>query len=361
VHRDGTRRGRGATTSPRPRFVAASVEPFDDGWGGLDEPAPDRIATEVKSERARTIVTRNDSPDVPFSASINPYRGCEHGCIYCYARPSHAYLDLSPGLDFETRLVAKDNAPDVLVDTLRKRNYRPETITIGANTDPYQPIERERHVTRRLLEVASASNHPISIITKSSLILRDQDLLSDLARRRLVHVFVSVTTLSSKLSRVMEPRAASPARRIEVVRALSSAGVPVGVMAAPMIPALNDNELEAIVAAAADAGASWASYILIRLPHEIGELFESWLDTHFADRKERILGLIRETRGGRLYDSSFGQRMRGQGPYAELLARRFAVACRRSGLGGELEPLSTDGFRPPVAAGDQLDLFAKRS
>jgi len=339
--------------------VAAAVEPFDDGWGGLDEPAPDRIATEVASERARSIVTRNDSPDVPFSASINPYRGCEHGCIYCYARPSHAYLDLSPGLDFETRLVAKDNAPDVLVETLRKRNYRPEPITIGANTDPYQPIERERELTRRLLEVASSTNHPVSIITKSSLVLRDLDVLGDLADRRLVQVFVSVTTLESKLSRIMEPRAAAPARRIEVMRALSERGIPVGVMAAPMIPGLNDGELEGILRASAGAGARWASYILVRLPLEIRELFEAWLETHFPDRKERILGLIRQTRGGQLYDSSFGQRMRGQGAYADLLARRFEVARRRFGLSEELASLSAEAFRPPLMTGPQLDLFTK--
>ncbi|MBT8493967.1 MAG: PA0069 family radical SAM protein, partial [Deltaproteobacteria bacterium] len=308
-------------------------------------------------ERARSIVTRNQSPDIPFSASINPYRGCEHGCIYCYARPSHAYLDLSPGLDFETKLSAKDNAPDVLVQTLRKKSYRPETLTIGANTDPYQPVERERRITRRLLETTLESRHPVAVITKSALVLRDLDLLAELAKLELVQVFLSITTLDSRLSRIMEPRAASPARRLEAVRQLSAAGVPVGVMAAPMIPAINDHELDKIVEAAATAGARTCSYILVRLPLEIKELFEAWLDEHFADRKEKVLGLIRQTRGGKLYDSSFGVRMRGQGTYADLLARRFEVARRRHGLEERLPALSADRFEPPGAVGDQLSLL----
>ena len=357
MDRPGRRRGRGATTSPKPRFVSADVVPFDDGWGTLEEPVEERVVTEVTSERARSIITRNQSPDVPFSASVNPYRGCEHGCIYCYARPSHAYLDMSPGLDFETRLVAKDNAPDVLATTLRKRGYRPEVLTLGSNTDPYQPIERERRITRRVLEVCRESRHPVAIITKSALILRDLELLAELAAEGLVQVFVSVTTVSTKLSRIMEPRAASPARRFAVVKSLSDTGVPVGVMASPMIPAINDSELESILEGAAAAGAGTATYILIRLPYEIKELFEAWLDEHFAERKERVLGLIRETRGGRLYDSDFAQRMTGQGPYAQLLARRFEVACKRHHLDGALPELSSASFRPPVAAGDQLKLF----
>jgi len=355
MRRSGHVPGRGAVSSPGPRYCT-SAQPIDDGWPGL-EPEPERIATEVRSERARSILSSNDSPDLPFSASINPYRGCEHGCIYCYARPTHAYLDLSPGLDFETRLVAKDNAPDVLADSLRSKRYRASPITIGANTDPYQPVERQRRITRGVLEVLLDHQHPLSIITKSTLILRDLDILEELAKSSLVHVLVSITTLDAKLMRIMEPRAASPAARLDAVRRLSKAGVPTGVMAAPIIPAINDHEIEQLVAAAARAGARTCAYVLLRLPREVSELFTAWLEQHFPDRRDRVLGLVRDARSGQLNDSEFGSRMRGRGPYAELLARRFEVARRRHGLDKRMPELSCERFELPPRRGDQLALF----
>ena len=343
--------------SPSPRFLADEVVAQDDGWGSMLEAQPHKVPTEVRSERARSILSQNQSPDVPFSVSINPYRGCEHGCVYCYARPSHAYLDLSPGLDFETRIFAKDNAAELFAQALRRPGYRPEVIAIGANTDAYQPAERTHQITRRLLEIALEARQPIALISKSSLIVRDQDLLEQLASLELVQVHVSVTSLDPQLSTILEPRAASPKARLSVIRDLSAVGVPVGLMFAPVIPAINDRELEAVLEQAADAGARASDYILLRLPHELKELFATWLSQHFPDRTQRVLSLIRQARGGRLNEPQFGARMRGQGGLADMLAQRFSVASRRHRLHKPLPDLCTSRFRPPQAREGQLDLF----
>ncbi len=355
-----SRPGRGATTNPAPRFlpvVRAPIAPCDDdGWGEADA-APPPLRTTITPERTRAIVTRNDSPDVPFDASINPYKGCEHGCVYCFARPTHAYLDLSPGLDFESRITSKPDAPDVLRETFRKRGYRPEPIALGANTDPYQPAERTLGITRRLLEVFLEFRHPVSVVTKGALVVRDLDLLGALAAEGLASVFVSVTTLDRGLARTMEPRAATPERRLEAIAALTGAGVPVGVLVAPLIPAINDHEIERILEATHAAGARQAGYVFVRLPLEIKELFEGWLGEHFPARKGRVLSLIRDARGGKLYDAGFGTRMSGTGPYAALLERRFDQAAARLGFAPRAAPLRTDLFGAPPAAGDQLSLF----
>ena len=341
-------KGRGATGNPRSRFDAYERSPVDDGWW-QDEELP-VLATTVTDEAARQIVTRNGSPDIPFERSINPYRGCEHGCIYCYARPSHAWLGLSPGLDFETRLFAKPNAAALLAEELRRPGYRPATIMLGANTDPYQPIERRRRITRSVLEVLAACKHPLAITTKSALVCRDLDLLREMAAAGLVAVGISLTTLDPALARIMEPRAAAPAKRLRAMEELGRAGVPVSVMVAPMIPFINDHELERILEAAVGAGASGASWTLVRLPHELKELFGDWLAAHYPERKSRIEAMIRDSRGGRLYDSDWRTRMRGSGTYAEMLAKRFALSCRRLGLAhgaAGARPLVTDLFRPP--------------
>ncbi len=348
------RKGRGAVSNRSSRFESCARESFDDGWGSLDEELP-ALETVLSEETARTIISTNDSPDIPFDQSINPYRGCEHGCIYCFARPSHAYVGLSPGLDFESRLFFKPNAPALLRRALG-RNNECRVIALGSNTDPYQPIERKLQLTRQLLEVAHEHGQPLVVVTKSSLILRDLDILAAMAAERLVSVRVSVTTLDRALARRMEPRAAAPQRRIETIARLSDAGVTVGVLASPMIPALNDVELERILESAASAGAVTAAYILIRLPHEVKELFAEWLRAHYPDRAERVLSLIRQTRDGALYRSAFDQRMRGTGPYAELLARRFALATRRLGLDQPAPPLATDRRKVPTAIGNQLPL-----
>ncbi len=352
--------GRGATSDPTPRYLPVVQERFDpqlvdDGWGVLDE-APPALKTIVTTEHTRSPIAHNESPDVPFSASLNPYKGCEHGCIYCFARPTHAYLDLSPGLDFESRLVAKPELPDALDKLFRKRSWQPQVIAVGANTDPYQPIERSWQITRKALEVFSNFRNPLGIITKNNLVLRDLDLLVPLAQQQLAHVFVSLTTLDRNLARKMEPRAASPDKRLEAMAALSQAGVPVGVMAAPMIPGINDHELDHILAAAKQAGAVTAGYVMLRLPLEIKELFEGWLEAHFPARKQKVLNLIRQARGGALYDAQFGTRMRGEGVYADLMQRRFTAAKARLKFAG-MAPLRTDLFRVPPAAGDQLGLF----
>jgi DNA repair photolyase len=348
------RRGRGAVSNPTGRFEPHQHAAFDDGWGSLGEPPPP-LATVVTEERSRTIISRNDSPDVPFDRSINPYKGCEHGCVYCFARPTHAYLGLSPGQDFETRIVAKPDGPDVLAAELGRRSYRPAVIALGANTDPYQPVERRLGLTRRLLEVLAEHRHPVSIVTKSALVLRDLDLLRELAAAGLASVLLSITSLDPELARRMEPRAAAPHRRLEVVRTLAEAGVPVGVLASPMIPGLNDHELERILEAAATAGARSARYLILRLPHELKQLFHEWLLAHYPDRAARVLALVRDTRGGQLYDATYGVRMRGTGPVADLLAARFKVAARRHGLDGSLPELDTSQFRPPPRG--QLSLF----
>ncbi len=349
-------RGRGARSNLSGRFEQRVVEAFDDGWAAED-PLPARIATTTTAETARKIITRNDSPDVGFSASINPYRGCEHGCIYCYARPAHAYMGLSPGLDFETRLFFKPDAGRLLAAELSRPRYVAEVIHVGGNTDPYQPVERRLRVTRAVLETLQRFRHPFSIITKSALILRDLDILAPMAAEGLTRVAISVTSLDRKLARGMEPRAATPQRRLDAIRGLSQAGVPVTVMFAPVIPGLNDHELEAVLAACAEAGASGAGYVALRLPLEIADLFQEWLATDHPDRASRVMSLVRQMRGGRDYDAAFGQRMKGQGPIAELLAQRFRTAKRRYGLDGPAPALDLSKFRPPPRAGDQIDLF----
>jgi len=351
------RKGRGAALNPEGRFESLRREVTDDGWlpTGGEEELP-RLETHVTEEHARSILTRNESPDLPFSVSINPYRGCEHGCIYCYARPSHAYLDLSPGLDFETRIFAKVNAAALLRQELARPGYRCESISIGANTDPYQPAERDYGITRSILEVLAASDHPAAIITKNALVLRDLDLLAPMAAKRLVQVFVSVTTLDHGIARRLEPRASSPTRRLEAIRALSEAGVPTGVMVAPIIPFLTDDGLERILEAAAAAGARSAGYVLLRLPYEIKELFKDWLQNHYPLKAEHVMSRVRQMRDGRENDPEFGSRLRGQGLLAELLAQRFEKACRRLELNTGRQGLDTTQFRSAKLAG-QMALF----
>jgi len=348
------RRGRGAALNPTGRFERHSSEPADDGWDIAEELPPFR--TEVATDASRTVLTRNQSPDVPFDRSVNPYRGCEHGCVYCYARPTHAQLGLSPGLDFETRLVAKPDAPRLLEAALRKPGYRVAPIAIGTNTDPYQPVEKQWRVMRGVLEVLRDYRHPVMITTKGSLVTRDLDLLGEMAAQRLAQVQVSLTTLNGRLCRAMEPRAAAPGRRLEMIRALSRAGVPVGVNIAPVIPALTEVEIERLVEAAAGAGATRAGYITMRLPLEVNPLFRDWLDRHYPDRAKRVLGKVREMHGGRDYDPTFGKRMKGEGVHARLIAKRFAAACLRHGLSTGGRELRCDLFRPPPRAGDQLSL-----
>ncbi len=353
----GQRKGRGATFNPKVRFESSELEPFDDGWGTLDQVAAEAPPppTEVLPDASRSIIAHNNSPDIPFEQSINPYRGCEHGCIYCYARPSHAYLGLSPGLDFETRLFAKFDAAKLLERELAAPGYVCRPITLGANTDPYQPQERRLLITRGILEVLARCRHPVGIVTKSAAVVRDLDILGPMAADGLARVFVSVTTLDPKLARKLEPRAAAPHRRLQAIEGLRPAGVPCGVMVAPIIPGLTDHETEAILEAAAGAGAQQAGYTLLRLPYEIKDLFDAWLYAHAPLRKARVLSLVRQCRGGRLNDPTFGRRMRGQGPYAELIGRRFALARRRYGLDRRAPALRTDLFEPP--SGRQLRLL----
>jgi DNA repair photolyase len=350
-------KGRGAASNRSGRFEAHQRRAVDDGWLGAEEDEPPPLRTTLTADATRTIIARNDSPDIPFDRSINPYRGCEHGCIYCFARPSHAFLGLSPGLDFETRIFHKPDAARLLEAELRRPGYRPEVIAVGANTDPYQPAERHLKITRSVLEVLARFGHPVSVVTKSALVTRDIDILAPMAAEGLAQVAVSVTTLDRSLARTMEPRAATPARRLEAIGRLAAAGIPVAVLASPMIPALNDHELEAILEAAAKAGARRAGSILLRLPLELKELFEEWLATHAPLRAARILSLVRQTRNGRLYDPAFGRRMTGEGPYAELIMARFRAACSRLGLERRTWALRTDLFAPPPAAGDQLRLL----
>ncbi len=350
--------GRGALSNPAGRFETLREEAFDDGWDSRDPP-PERVPTEIIIDRTKTIIARNDSPDIPFDRSINPYRGCEHGCIYCFARPSHAYLGFSPGLDFETKIVAKPEAANLLRRELRKPGYRVGPLALGSNTDPYQPVERDLRITREILEVLREARHPTGIVTKSALVLRDLDIIAEMAGEGLAQAMVSVTTLRRDLARAMEPRAAAPARRLSTIAALKEAGVPVGVLASPMIPALNDSELEAILEAASEAGAGSAGFILVRLPHELKELFSEWLGAHVPTRAAHVESLIRDTRGGQLYEAKFGERMRGQGAYAELLATRFRVASRRFGFDRKHPPFRLDLFRPPRAPGAPRSLFDK--
>ena len=359
AERDTVYKGRGATFNPKVRFESAAVDPFDDGWGSLaqaraDDPPP---RTEVTPDASRTVIARNTSPDIPFDRSINPYRGCEHGCVYCYARPSHAYLGLSPGLDFETKLVAKLDAAPLLERELARPGYRCQPIALGTNTDPYQPQERRLGITRGILEVLAQCRHPVTIVTKSAAVTRDLDLLAAMAADDLARVAISVTTLDPALARTLEPRAAAPHRRLEALRTLSAAGVPTSVMVAPVIPALNDHEIEAVLEAAAAVGVRQAGYVLLRLPHEVKELFTAWLEAHAPLRAERVLALVRQCRGGKLNDPTFGRRMRGEGAYAELIARRFALATRRLDLNRSRTALRTDLFAPPGEGSRQLRLL----
>ncbi|WP_412103607.1 PA0069 family radical SAM protein [Stappia stellulata] len=348
-------RGRGAGLNMAGRFERESCEAFDDGWGTLDDIPV--LKTQVQEERARTIITRNESPDISFDRSINPYRGCEHGCVYCFARPSHAYAGLSPGLDFETRLTVKPNAAELLERELSKPGYKPRTIAIGTNTDPYQPIERDRGVMREILTVLARCNHPVGIVTKSALVLRDIDILAPMAERGLAKVALSITTLDRKLARTMEPRAATPSRRLAALRGLSEAGIPATVMVAPVIPALTDHEMERILEAAHEHGAREAGYILLRLPIEVSPLFRDWLLRHRPDSYRHVMNLIRSMRGGKDYDAQWGKRMRGDGPYAKQLANRFSLACKRIGMNSRRRSLTSELFSPPQAGGVQLNLF----
>lgn len=361
--RSGPIKGRGAASYVRGRFEKTVAEAEDDGWGSVyagDEDAtgtaPPKLPTQVTEERARSIVSRNASPDIPFSQSLNPYRGCEHGCVYCFARPSHAYLDLSPGLDFETKLYAKTNAAELLRREFARKGYRCSPISLGINTDAYQPIERRWRITRQLLEVFAEHRHPVSLITKSALIQRDLDLLAPMARDGLVTVYVSITSLDNRLSSKLEPRAAAPHTRLKTVQALHEAGVPVGTMVAPVIPMITDVEIERILEAAYEHGARAAGYVLLRLPHELKEVWREWLALHYPERAAHVMSLVRQMRGGKDYDSAYGTRMRGEGPFADLIAMRFAKAYRRIGL-GRLPALDVSKFQPPRPVSPQGELF----
>ncbi|MEO1200477.1 MAG: PA0069 family radical SAM protein [Pseudomonadota bacterium] len=348
------RHGRSAATNSSSRFDALTRAIFDDGWSSLEELPP--LKTEVTIERPKKILTRNESPDIGFDRSINPYRGCEHGCVYCFARPTHAYHGLSAGLDFETRLFAKPEAASLLRAELARPGYRPKPIAIGTNTDPYQPIERGHRIMRQILEVLDETSHPVGIVTKSHLVTRDLDILGRMASRGLVKVALSITTLDRKLARKMEPRAATPQRRLEAVMRLAEAGVPTTVMVAPVIPGLTDSEIESILAASAAAGARHAAYILLRLPLETRDLFVDWLGEHAPDRAGKVMSLIRQIRNGKDNDAEFGRRMRGSGPVAWSIGRRFEIAACKNGLNGERDPMRTDLFVPPLRDG-QLRLL----
>ncbi|MCC0026177.1 MAG: PA0069 family radical SAM protein [Brucellaceae bacterium] len=352
---EARRRGRASAINPTGRYEALSRHVFDDGWDLDEELAPFQTTTQV--EKPRTIITRNSSPDISFDRSINPYRGCEHGCVYCFARPTHAFMGLSAGLDFESKLFAKPDAPKLLVRELARKGYDPRTIAIGTNTDPYQPIERKWRIMREVLEVLEAANHPVGIVTKSALVLRDMDILKRMAAKGLVKVALSVTTLDHRLSRTMEPRAASPTRRLEAMKRLSEAGIPVSVMAAPLIPGLNDHEVERILDSAAAAGATEAGFIILRLPLEVAPVFKEWLLRHYPDRYRHVLSLIRSMRDGKDYDAEWGRRMKGKGPYAWQIGRRFEIAARRLGLNTAKLRLRTDLFTPPEPEGQQLSLL----
>ena len=349
------RRGRGAQSNASGRYEPVARVKFDDGWQNLEELPP--FKTTVSIDATRRIITRNESPDISFDRSINPYRGCEHGCIYCFARPTHAYLGLSPGLDFESKLFAKPQAAELLERELAAPNYSPRTIAIGTNTDPYQPIEKQYQIMRRILEVLDRFGHPVGIVTKSALVLRDLDILARMARRNLAKVALSVTTLDPKLARVMEPRAATPPRRLEALRQLTEAGVPTSVMVAPIIPAINDAEIERILEAAAALGVKEAGYVLLRLPLEVRDLFREWLMANFPDRYRHVFKLVRDMRGGKDYDSKWGERMTGAGPIAWMIGRRFEAACEKLDINKSRTKLTTEHFSPPRPQSRQLSLF----
>jgi len=355
-----TQRQRGALSQMQGRFETVERAAFDDGWAREDEPL-EPLQTTVTVERARSIISKNDSPDIPFDQSINPYRGCEAGCAYCYARPSHSYLELSPGLDFETRIFAKTNAPALLKEELAKPGYKVSPIAFGTNTDCYQPAERKYRITRQIMEILSECNHPLTIVTKFALVERDLDLLAPMARKNLVKVFVSIGTLDRTLARKLEPRAASPQRRLDTLRALSTASVPCGVMVAALIPALNDKTLEHVLEEAAKAGAQEAAYVILRLPNELKDIFKEWLAAHYPERADHVISIVRQMRGGKENDPRFGERMRGTGNFAELISKRFAIACKRFGLNGHgggrrVPELDCTRFVPPSPAG-QMKLF----
>ena len=356
---------RGARSFVAGRFETVAREPFDDGWTP-DEKDERPIETQVTIERARSILSHNDSPDVGFSTSINPYRGCEHGCVYCYARPSHAYLELSPGLDFETKIFAKTNAAELLRAELAKPGYKPSAIALGANTDCYQPMERRLRITRQILEVLAEAEHPVTIVTKSALVERDLDILGPMAEKNLVRVFLSIGTLDRELARRLEPRAASPQRRLDVLKSLKKHGIPCGVMVAALIPALNDRTMEHVLEAAAAAGAAEAAYVIMRLPNELKDIFKEWLAAHYPERAEHVMSVIRQIRGGKDNDPRFGSRMSGTGNFAELIAKRFEIACRKYGLNarddgtqaGRARPeLDCSRFKPPAQNPGQMALF----
>ena len=348
------RKGRGALTNLAGRYEAKRRVAEPDGW---DEPELEALRTEVVHERARTIITRNESPDISFDRSINPYRGCEHGCVYCFARPSHANMGLSPGLDFETKLFAKTNAAELLEKELAAPGYEAKTMAMGTNTDPYQPIERDRKITRAVLEVLARADHPVGIVTKSALVLRDLDILAPMARKGLVKVAMSITTLDPDLARKMEPRASAPARRLAAIEELAKAGVPATVMVAPVIPAINDHEIETILTRAAAMGAREAGYVMLRLPLELRDLFEEWLAAHFPDKLRHVMTLVASMRKGKAYDSTWGERQTGTGPFAWMIGRRFEAAAARNGYAAERMKLRTDLFRRPVLKGEQLSLL----
>jgi DNA repair photolyase len=349
------RRGRGAVTNAGGRYERLTHQAEDDGWGSMDEATP--FKTEVTIEKARTIITRNDSPDLSFDRSVNPYRGCEHGCAYCFARPTHAYMGLSPGLDFESKLFAKVNAAALLAQELSAQGYEPRTLAIGTNTDPYQPIEKTHRIMRGVLEVLSERNHPVGIVTKSALVTRDIDLLAPMAAKGLAKVAISITTLDRKLCRELEPRAATPDKRLETVRLLSQAGIPVTVLVAPIIPGINDSEIEAILDAARKAGATEAGYVILRLPLEVRDIFREWLMDHAPGKLRHVMSLVQSTRGGKDYDSRWGQRQTGTGPFAWMIGRRFEMAAERLGFNRKRLKLKTDLFVKSAASGDQLSFL----
>lgn len=350
-----TLKGRGAISNPQGRFDRTGIEAVDDGW--LTEAAPESVATSLQPDRARSVISTNDSPDIGFDYSINPYRGCEHGCIYCYARPSHAYMGLSSGLDFETKLFYKADAAQVLEAQLARPRYVCKPIMLGANTDPYQPAERRLEVTRSILKVLAACRHPVSVVTKGVLIARDIDVLAEMARQRLTGVAITITTLDAEVKRTLEPRAASPQARLKIVRMLADAGIPVSVMVAPVVPAITDHEMERILDAAAAAGATSAAYVMLRLPYEVKDLFREWLAQHYPQRAEHVMSLVRDVRGGRDNDPGFGTRMHGIGPYAELMRSRFKIASRKLGFeSARSRLLDTTLFRAPGPASPQLQL-----
>ena len=355
---DPMRKGRGAISNKAGRFEKETKAKEADGWQQAgEEPELDSTTTEIYIDKSRSIISKNQSPDIAFNQSLNSYRGCEHGCIYCFARPTHAYLGHSTGLDFETKLYAKPDAALLLRKEISKRNYKPDVIALGSNTDPYQPIEKRFKITRSVLEVLSEFNHPVAITTKSARILDDIEILADMAKRQLVSVYISVTTLDSYLARIMEPRASTPARRLLAIKQLTTAGIPTGISLSPIIPAINDMEIEDILAAGKDAGAINAFWILLRLASELKDLFEEWLAAHFPDRKEKVLSLLKQCHGGKLYQSNFMERMRGNGPYAALIKARFHLASKKLGLNNHKSSLNIDQFQQPKIEPTQPDLF----